>query len=214
MNTGKYQVKKIDAAIELTGQGADSQWDKANELTDFKYPWRPESAPKTVFKALYNETHFYFLYRATDPEIITKAGALAEKAALNSDRVELFFKGKSDADPYYSLELDALARILDTKAKFGQKVDFDWNWPANELIVKAKIDDDGYWVEGSISLQSMRDLGIYHDDGILRTGLYRAEYITNGNGKTSPKWISWIDPNTPTPNFHTPSSFGILELIK
>lgn len=214
MNMGTYQVNKITKPIQLSGQGADNQWNNAAELTDFIYPWRSETAPKTVFKALYDDTHFYFLYRATDPEIITKAGALAEKAALNSDRIELFFKGKSDSDPYYSLELDALGRTLDTKANFGEKVDFDWNWPAGELIVKAKIEEDGYWVEGSISLKSMRDLGVYHDDGILRTGLYRAEYVTDENGRATPKWISWVHPNTPKPNFHIPSSFGVLELVE
>lgn len=214
MSTKKYTVKHTNRPISLSGQGADSQWNKAKELTDFIYPWRTETAPKTIFKALYNDTHFYFLYRAIDPEIITKKAALAEKAAVQSDRIELFFKGKTDADPYYSLELDALGRILDTKANFGNKVDFDWTWPTGELIIKAATDAEGYWVEGSISLKSMRALGIYHEDGILRTGLYRAEYVTETDGQARPQWISWVHPNTPTPNFHTPTSFGILKLAK
>lgn len=209
---GVYEVNKIDSPFQLSGNGTAEAWNSANVLTEFSYPWREENAPLTEFKALYDETHFYFLYRAIDPDIITKEGALAEKAALNSDRIELFFKGIDDTQPYYSLELDALGRTLDTKATFGQKVDFDWTWPANQLIVKSSMDEHGYWVEGSISFASLRNLGLYHDDNILRTGLYRAEYITGPNGRVSPKWISWIKPDSKTPNFHIPSSFGTLVL--
>jgi len=209
---GVYEVQKIETPIQLTGSGQDEVWEEVPTLIDFSYPWREENAPLTEFKALYDDTHFYFLYRAIDPDIITKKEALAEKAALNSDRIELFFKGIDDAQPYYSLELDALGRTLDTKATFGQKVDFDWTWPANELIVKSSIDDFGYWVEGRISFASLRELGLYHDDNILRTGLYRAEYVKGPNGKVSPKWISWIKPDSKTPNFHIPSSFGTLIL--
>ncbi len=209
---GVYTVQKIDTPIQLSGNGADEAWNNAVILSDFSYPWRAETAPLTEFKALYDDTHFYFLYRAIDPDIITKKGDLVEMAAVNSDRIELFFKGNDDTQPYYSLELDALGRTLDTKATFGQKVDFDWNWPANQLMVKASMDEFGYWVEGSISFASLRKLGLYQDDNILRTGLYRAEYVKGPNGKASPKWISWIKPDSKTPNFHIPSSFGTLML--
>ena len=130
---------------------------------------------------------------------------------VHSDRVELFFKGSSDKAPYYSLELDALGRILDTEGIFYKKVDFDWTWPDDGLEVKASIDKSGYWVEGRISFASLRTLGLYND-GILRTGLYRAEYVTQKDGVIRPQWISWVHPESETPNFHIPSSFGILKL--
>ncbi len=212
--TKTYSVKKIKKSIQLTGNGADRQWKKAKKLCDFPYPWRAETAPKTEFKALYDDTHFYFLYRATDAEIIQKSKGLGEMDVVASDRVELFFKGATDDAPYYSLELDALGRILDTEGYFYKKVDFAWTWPTDGLVVKASMDETGYWVEGSISFASLRALGLYHDDGILRTGLYRAEYVTQADGKVRPQWISWIHPDAETPNFHIPSSFGILELVE
>lgn len=211
--TKTYSVKKAKKSIRLTGEGRDKEWKKVNALCDFGYPWRAEIAPKTEFKALYDETHFYFLYRATDAEIIQKSRGLGEKDVVASDRVELFFKGATDDAPYYSLELDALGRILDTEGRFYKKVDFAWTWPKDGLVVKASIDKTGYWVEGSISFASLRTLGLYHDDGILRTGLYRAEYVTQADGNVRPQWISWIHPDSEKPNFHIPSSFGILELI-
>jgi len=209
----KYQVKKIKQAIQITGKGTDKCWKKAELLTDFSYPWRTETPPITQFKALYSETHFYFLYWATNIGIIQKEKVLKEIDVVQSDRVELFFKGKTDTAPYYSLELDALGRILDTEANFYKKVNFDWNWPAGDLVIKASSCEKGYWVEGSISFASLRNLGLYHDDGILRTGLYRVEYVTQADGVVRPQWISWITPDSETPNFHIPSSFGVLELV-
>ena len=211
---GVYEVQKLKTPIQLTGKGDDSAWKKANVLTDFSYPWREENAPLTEFRALHTHNHFYFLYRAIDPDIITKKATLAEKGVVDSDRIELFFKANEDDHPYYSLELDAMGRTLDTQAEFGQKVDFDWTWPDNGLVVKSTTDEFGYWVEGSISFASLRQLGIYQGDGILKTGLYRAEYTKGPNGKASPKWISWVHPGTETPNFHIPSSFGTLKLVQ
>ncbi|MFK7979969.1 MAG: carbohydrate-binding family 9-like protein [Saprospiraceae bacterium] len=209
-----YKVIKVDKDIQLTGKGTDIAWQKAKELTDFTYPWRTEKAPKTSFKALYNDTYFYFLYRATDPEIITKKRGLGERDAVESDRVEIFFKADDKMNPYYALEMDALGRVLDTKGQFYRKVDFDWDWPKGQLLLKASTDQEGYWVEGSISFESLRQLGMYKDDNILKAGLYRGEYVTLSDGEIITKWISWVKPDSETPDFHIPSSFGILKIAK
>jgi len=208
-----YHVKKIKKPIQVTGKGKDKQWKKAKQLCDFSFPWQDKTPPKTNFKALYDKTHFYFLFRATDAKIIQKEKRLKERATVHSDRVELFFKDSKDNKPYYSLELDALGRILDTKANFYQTIDVAWTWPTNELLVKTSIDPSGYWVEGSISLASLRTLGVYKEDGILRIGLYRADYIMTADGNIQPQWISWVQPDSKTPNFHIPSSFGVLKLM-
>lgn len=213
-NTDTYTVNKIpNQTLKITGQGTDEHWQKANSLTDFSYPWRKETPPKTEFKALYDEEWFYFLYRAEDPEIITKSDPTInqEMEVVNSDRVEIFFKKDDQMNPYYSLELDARGRILDTKGKYYRDIDFDWNWPEGHLIVEASMDENGYWVEGKISFESLRQLDML-GEGFLRAGLYRGEYQTLVDGKRETKWISWIKPDSETPDFHIPSSFGVLKL--
>ena len=55
---------------------------------------------------------------------------------------------------------------------------------------------------------------MYKDDNILKAGLYRGEYVTLPNGKIDTKWISWVMPDSEEPDFHIPSSFGILKLGK
>ena len=207
-----YKVNKINKDIKLTGMGTDNAWQDARELTDFSYPWRTEKAPTTAFKALYNDTNFYFLYRATDPDIITKKRGIGERDVVNSDRVEIFFKSDDRMDPYYALEMDALGRVSDTECKFYRDIDYDWKWPAGHLVLKATTDPSGYWVEGSITFESLRQLGMYKDDQILKAGLYRGEYVTKADDTIEVKWISWVRPDSEKPDFHIPSSFGILEL--
>ncbi|MGI9543380.1 MAG: sugar-binding protein, partial [Cyclobacteriaceae bacterium] len=92
MDMKTYTVKKTTAPVRLTGQGTDPAWNNAEVLTDFTYPWRDEVAPSTTFKGLWDDTYFYFLYRAVDPDIVTKERGLGERDAVDSDRVEIFFK--------------------------------------------------------------------------------------------------------------------------
>lgn len=208
-----YTVKKIDRPIEITGRGQDVLWDQAVPLTDFSYPWRDETAPKTTFKALWTDSHFFFLYRAADTEIITKERGLGERDPVDSDRVEIFFKANDKMNPYYALEMDALGRLLDTEGRYHRNIDFTWNWPAGELVLQASRDNSGYVVEGSISFSSLEELGMYQGDGELKAGLYRGEYVTDDKGEITTKWISWVMPDSETPDFHIPSSFGLLKLI-
>ena len=92
MDENQYLVHKIpNNQLTIDGKGNDPLWSKATVLDTFSYPWRPESPPKTIFKALWDETHLYLLYWAEDDEIITKTAGLGEKDVVNSDRVEIFF---------------------------------------------------------------------------------------------------------------------------
>ena len=213
--TKTYIVKKTNSDIIVTGSGSDKTWENANVLTEFLHPWQPKSLPSTTFKGLWSDTHLYFLYNVVDNEIITPQRNLGELDAVESDRVEIFFKAADETKPYYSLEMDALGRCLDSDAIFYKNnIDFDWDWPKDDFVLKASQHKGGYIVEGSISLASLRKLGIYKDDGILNAGLYRGEYYTKEDGNIGIKWISWVVSNPEKPNFHVPNSFGVLKLEK
>lgn len=209
----QYRVSKIDRPIQLSGTGSDPAWDNAVELTDFSFPWREDTPPLTAFRALWNDTHFYFLYRATDPEIISKQEGLGERDVVASDRVEIFFKSDDRMDPYHALEMDALGRVLDTRGVYYRNIDYEWNWPTGQLELKATTDETGYWVEGAISFASLRELGMYQDNHLLKAGLYRGDYQKQADGKTEVRWISWVMPDSEKPDFHIPSSFGELLLV-
>lgn len=208
-----YEVKRTDQPVQISGKGTDPAWKTANVLTDFTFPWRTETAPATTFRALWDDDYLYFLYRAEDPKIITKHRGLGERDAVDSDRVEIFFKSDDRMDPYYALEMDAVGRVLDTQGRYHRNIDYNWNWPEGQLVLEASIDNDGYWVEGSISFASLRQLGMYRDDRLLRAGLYRGDYQLLENDEIEVRWISWVMPDSETPDFHIPSSFGELHLV-
>lgn len=206
-----YQALRTDEPIQLTGDGQDSAWNNAIELTDFKLYWDPEEPPATSFKALHDDRFLYLLYSAIDPLIQSKLAALDTIPAVHSDRVEIFFKGVNDTLPYYSLEMDCLGRLFDSEGKFGQYIDADWNWPANELEIKTRIFDNWYTLEARISKSSLNSLGLINNNRI-HAGIYRADYISNDVGERTPHWISWVKPDSSTPKFHIPSSFGLIVL--
>ena len=117
--------------------------------------------------------------------------------------------------PYYCLEIDPSARIMDFKAFPDKQFDFDWDWPKEDLIVKSSIADDSFTVEGAISIKSLERLDLISDDGVIEAGIFRAKYNKKDeNSSYEPTWITWINPNTELPNFHISDSFGELLLLQ
>ena len=209
-----YQVKKIDSPLEITGKGDNPVWDQAALLTDFQQPWNKELAQPTSFRALWDEDYYYFFYDAIDLDIVAPGETRDKRNVLPSDRIEIFFKVNGQMNPYYCLEMDPKGRVLDYEAQYYREVDLTWSWPDGELEVKSKIKNDGYTVEGKISLNSLRDLGILDESMQMEVGLFRGDFYRVGANQTDVRWVSWVIPEADTPDFHIPSAFGKLMLAE
>lgn len=205
-----YSIKKIDGNLSVTGRGDDPQWRQANALTDFLYPWEKEKAPPTLFKALHNDQWVYFLFDVIDTDVNVRRVSDDKMDVAGSSRVEIFFRQDERLDPYYCLELDPLGRVLDYKGTYHRKFDFQSAWPEGGLIVRTDKNPDGYTVEFAISMESLRQLGLVKNC-TLQAGLFRAN-CSHANGEETFKWMSWMKPEAKTPDFHIPSSFGLLRL--
>lgn len=210
-NSYVYNVKRSDHQVYISGSGEDQAWLEANRLSDFRLYWRSEDPPPTSFRALHDDQWLYLFYDVQDTNIKSKLPALDTTPAVHSDRVEIFFKHPDDSLPYYSLEMDCLGRLFDSKGEFGQYIDANWKWPEEDLFIATHITEQGYTLEARISKASLEQLDLI-DDGQIQAGLYRADYIQRESGKREPRWISWVKPDSPRPNFHIPSSFGTLIL--
>jgi len=209
----QYHVRNLgDKQFEVTGDGSNKLWKKANKLTDFTYPWNKEEAPFTSFKALHNNKWLYCLFQVKDQNINVYVDKNQKSDVLYSDRVEIFLRKDSVMSPYYGLEIDPHARVYDYEANYKGNHSAEWTWPKGHLIIRAKIVKDGYSVEFAISKESLMQLGLVKGNK-LEAGLFRGNCIEIIKGSNSSiKWISWMKPGSPTPNFHIPSSFGILIL--
>lgn len=207
-----YTVKKIPAGVmQITGKGTHTAWNKAHVLTDFSFPWESDKAPATSFSALWDGQWLYCLYRVPDDSVITLVKKNDKLEVGASDRVEIFMTPDSAMTPYYCLEMDATGRVLDYRAFYYRKMDYTWQWPQQQCIIKTTASKEGYIVEIAISIQSLQNLGLLQNKR-LRAGLFRAEGKSIQAGKASLRWISWVKPNSAKPDFHIPSAFGTLIL--
>src|SRR5687768_14893561 len=207
-----YSVKKISpGSINVNGKGNARAWAGANVLANFIYPWESATAPATSFAALWDGQWLYCLYHVKDDSVITYVNKNDKLEAGASDRVEIFLKSDDNMSPYYCLELDASGRVLDYSAAYYRKMNYNWQWPKEQLIVKTSRTPDGYIVETAIGIQSLKELGLLKDNS-LQAGLFRAECKGIKNGRADLRWISWIKPQSAEPDFHIPSAFGILIL--
>lgn len=209
----KYKVNSIgEKHLVISGNTDDSLWKKAERLTDFSSPWEKQQVKSTVFMALWNVKHLFFNFTVFDSSVHIDKTDDTKNSINNSDRVELFFRIDTNLTPYYCLEIDPTPRVMDFIARPDKRFDFQWNWPKDDIEVKSFVGKEYFTVEGAISLASLKWFGLLKK-GCIETGIYRAEYNEQQDGRYEPTWISWVDPKTKSPNFHTSSSFGMLQLI-
>lgn len=208
----KYTVNLIPKKqLMLSGKGDHFLWKKAMKLTDFCSPWNNEKPSKIIFKALWDYDKLFFNFTVFDSKIHIEKQDDSFYSINNSDRVELFFRRDISLNPYYCLEMDTDARLMDFIAYPNKNLDFSWCWPKEDIEVKSSVKKDSFTVEGSITIQSLKDFNLIKENKI-ETGIFRAKYSQNISGSLEPTWITWVNPNTETPNFHIASSFGILIL--
>lgn len=209
-----YDVKRIRKGdLSITGNTTSELWNCAYSLKGFDSPWADFKINNLTFKALWDGEKLFFCFLVNDSNVYVDNTDDSNSSINNSDRVELFFRCNKNLDPYYCLEIDSTSRIMDFKAYPNKLFDFDWNWPIDDIEIKSKINNKGFIVEGALSIESLRKLKLIKGSKI-EVGIFRAKYIKNKDLIFEPIWITWINPNTETPNFHIASSFGILNLIE
>lgn len=208
----EYSAVRIsDNQLNINGKVNHSAWKKAKGLIDFCSPWDDEEVRKIEFKALWDASFLYCSFKVQDAEVYINKTDNIRDSINDSDRVELFLRSNKNLDPYYCLEIDPTARLMDFKAKPNKEFDFDWSWPKKDIMIKSDIQKDYFTVEIAISLVSLTQMDLLKD-GKIEMGIYRAKYNKQENENYKPTWITWVNPNTKTPNFHTPTSFGIFKL--
>lgn len=210
----EYHVEIIDKNEKNVTQILDSFfWEKANYLTDFTSPWNNDPVLKIEFRALWDLDYLYFNFQVFDSEVYIDRKDNSTDSICNSDRVELFFRKDEKLSPYYCLEMDVDARILDFEAYPNWNFDYNWKWPEKQLEIQSVKEQNSFTVVGRISIASLEELDLIHDN-IMEVGVYRAKFSKAEDGNYEPTWISWVNPNTAEPNFHIASSFGKFVLMK
>ena len=124
-----YEAKRLGdgQSISIDGSGGDLGWQSAHVLTDFSFPWTNRTPPATDFRALWNEQRLYFRFGVTDTDVVLGEGASAMEKVIGSDRVEIFISTEPRLSPYYAIEIDPRAEVLDYQARYHRQMNWDWS---------------------------------------------------------------------------------------
>ncbi len=213
-----YEAIRLEEgqSIAIDGCGGDPTWQSAHPLTDFSFPWTKRTPPATEFRALWNDQRLYFRFDVTDTDVVLGEGASAMEKVIGSDRVEIFFSTGPKLSPYYAIEVDPRGAVLDYEARYHRQM--NWDWSCDGLVVETSLRDSGYMVEGLIPKSTLKMLDCLHEDEegyYLDAGLYRAEFSHDADGgPVIEDWMSWVDPEVASPDFHVPTSLGTIRLLQ
>ena len=209
-----YDVQLVpEGTITVDGKLGESEWPAGGWMDDFTFPWRTRKTPRTEMCCACDGKRLLFAFRCGDSDLVLRGAVPEDEMAVAAgDRVELFFTKDLAIEEYYCFEMSPAGNVLDYRASFYREFDRSWDCP--ELVLSAATDGDGYVVEGSIPLATLKTLcgADFLKGQPLRVGAFRAEYSHVDGEEPEEAWISWILPKSETPDFHIPSSFGTFRL--
>ena len=195
-----------DNLVAIDGANDDEAWQGTQQIA-LANPWG-ELSPKTTLTLIADSRNLYFFFDVEDDEILLKPEYATERDAEKEDRVELFFSKDKKMNDYYCLEIDAAGRILSYSASHYRNFDFEWEPPAG-FHVACRIRHDGYSVEGCIPMDFIQTFAQKNNQ--IYFGAYRAEF-SEKDGQIIENWQTWVNPSTPEPDFHVPTSLGAIIL--
>ncbi len=181
-----------NAKIGRDGLLDASEWEKANVETRFSFPWEDRAAPRTEFRALFDEGVVFCAFRVDDDDVVLVEDFRSKDDVAYEDRVEMFFALDEKLAEYFGLEMDPLGRVLDYRASHYRKLDFSWTFPG--LKVAGTQTGGGYAVDGMIPLASLKSLGFLRLASLLDPSL-ASTAPSSGTGRAAVEgWMSWVDP--------------------
>ena len=195
------------ATVSIDGRLSEPQWDGAESIRSFSFPWSPRPAPATEFRAWADADHVYFGFTVEDDDLVVETPFDGESTLDREDRVEIFFACDEALNRYYCIEIDPLGRVHDYAAKHYRQFDSAWKCPG--LRTAGTRGPRGYTVEAAVPFATLNDLlgRITGPGAALRVGLFRAEFRSGALGDAADNWITWVTPATTEPDFHVPSAF-------
>lgn len=200
----------LGAVAVHDGQMSEPVWQKALVLTGFKLPWnRDESPTGTELRLFHNGKRLYFFYTVEEKSLLLCEPFTKEFDVASEDRIEIVLEATPDLKQYYCCEMDYKGRVLDYCARFFRQFDFSWTFP--NLEFGGCKTQQGYNVEGSYDLDTLRQLEILKSDNTFTAGFYRADFRKKPDGTVLELWYCRVKPRTDHPEYHVP---GMMERFR
>ena len=216
----KYQVMRLEERPEINAVWDKATWNgiKSLQLTHYMGD-EPDHFPLVEAKIAYDNLAIYVIFRVQDKYV--KAVHSEHQDPVYTDScVEFFFSpDDNSSEGYFNLEMNCGGTMLfhhqtaprtdqtHIAAEDIQQVEVASTLPK---IVDPEIQEDTTWfVEYRIPfsvLASYRDFPVPESGTIWRANLYKCADATS-----HPHWLTWAPIDLPSPNFHQPDFFGVLE---
>jgi hypothetical protein len=203
----------------------DADWDKSiwrgadPVLLEHYMGDRPAHFPSTQVKIAYDDQAIYVIFRVDD-RYVRAVAAGCQDSVYKDSCVEFFFAtdAESPAD-YFNLEVNCGGTMLFQfhRAADGacieipesqcRRIEIAASLPK---IIDPEISEPTTWtVEYRLPLDILRPYcGVTEPaDG----GAWRANFYKCADDSSHPHWLTWAPVDNPTPNFHLPEFFGVLE---
>ena len=199
--------------ITIDGILDETDWQNAATVDPFLFPWwEAGEQENTQARLLWDDEALYVSFVAHDQHIWATY-VNRDDPVSRDDAVEVFVApDTSNAESYFNFEFNAIGTILDRSPRNGRSS----SWNASDIEVAITIDgslnDDGdtdnlWTTEIAIPFSSFEGYAPQlppQAGSVWRLNLYRI------GGRTNPQFSVWSDTQTPAPQYHVPSRFGIV----
>jgi len=206
-----YTVKRATEKIYVDGNIFEADWDQAEEITPFVFPWYKEgNKDQSSVRILWDDNYLYFLWRCED-EHISAHRYQRNTATCLDDCAEMFISPNLDESMWYTnYEINCIGTWL-----VGAKTDENkGTWEPEGLLVgrshvgtiNNEEDIDSHWIlEIAIPFEHFRQFKgqIPPEDGDM-WGLN----LDRCGGDVNEQFSQWTASKTPNPNYHRPEDFG------
>ena len=216
----RYKVFKISSQHEIDAKWNKKPWSDIESLQlDHYMGSKPEHFPVTQAKVAYDDSAIYVIFRVKD-QYIKAVHSENQDPVFQDSCVEFFFTPDGNlSDGYFNLEMNCGGTMLfnhQMKPRSDRVVVSDKDIQQIEVahtlpeIVDPEIDEKTTWaVEYRIPFSVLDN---YQDFSKPVTGsVWRANFYKCADKTSHPHWLTWAPVEFPTPNFHLPNYFGILE---
>lgn len=218
--TMRYTVKRASEAVKPGNEWDAGRWKQANVLETANYMGdKPEHFPKTQAKLLYDADNLYVFFRVEDRYVRAVAEETHGKVWQDSC-VEFFFTPDAELeDIYFNLETNCGGTMLfcynDKQNKIEkyveaadcEKVELYHSLPES---IADEITEPTTW---TLSYKLPFDvIAGYSKMTKPQPGvIWKANFYKCADKTSHPHWLTWSFVDNPTPKFHLPRYFGVLE---
>ena len=216
-----YRVKPASGPITIDADWTKPTWKSVEPLkiTHFMGE-RPAHLPEAEARLLYDRDALYVAFRVAD-RYVRAVAKTHQEAVYRDSCVEFFFTpGEDLAAGYFNLEVNCGGTMLFHHQMVPRKermivapADLERIQVAHSLpaIVEPEIPGPIAWTLEYRLPVELLDHYAAHTIKPAPGVRWRANFFKCADDSSHPHWLTWSPVHHPTPDFHRPADFGMLE---